>query len=46
MAHTMKDLAETDKRVALIWAANAIRALTELEAALKKKGNPGTFTQC
>jgi hypothetical protein len=44
MALTMKDLAEADKRVALIWAANAIRALVELEAALKRKGSPSTFT--
>jgi len=44
MALVMKDLAEKDKRVSLIWAANAIRALSELDAALKRKGSPATFT--
>src|SRR4030095_6671067 len=36
--------AEKDKRVSLIWAANAIRALSELEAVLKKKGSAASFT--
>ncbi|MBL8212418.1 MAG: hypothetical protein JNK87_17010 [Bryobacterales bacterium] len=45
MALTMKDLAEKDKRVSLIWAANAIRALTELDKVLKQKGSPAAFTK-
>jgi hypothetical protein len=44
MGLTMKDLAEQDKRVSLIWAANAIRGLTELEGALKKVAGPARFT--
>jgi hypothetical protein len=44
MGSTMKDLAEKDKTVSLIWAANAIRGLTELESALKKVGGPASFT--
>lgn len=43
MGLTMKELAEQDKKVSLTWAANAIRALTELDGTLKRLGNPATF---
>jgi hypothetical protein len=40
----MKDLAEKDKRVSLIWAHNAIQALKALDGVLKSKGSPAAFT--
>ena len=44
MAVTMKDLAEKDKRVSLIWANFAIQALNSLDGVLKSKGSPASFT--
>ena len=39
----MKDLAEKDKRVSLIWANFAIQALNSLDGVLKSKGSPASF---
>jgi len=44
VALTMKDLAEKDKRVSLIWANFAIRALRAMDNVLKSKGSPASFT--